>query len=98
MSEENKIGILEGEDAKFSVVNDDGVEVECEIVFTHHCEENGKNYIAYTDGTVDEDGDTALYASVYDPEKEDTLLLPIETDEEWELIESVLATIQGEAE
>ena len=81
----------------FKVVNDEGKEVECEVLFTFESEETKKNYIVYTDNTVDEEGNTKVYASIYNPNEEQTKLLPIETDKEWKIIETILEEIQSEA-
>ena len=42
------------------------------------------------------DGNVKVYASIYDPKKEKTELIPIETDREWKIIETILDTIQEE--
>ena len=81
----------------FKVVNDEGKEVECEVLFTFESEETKKNYIVYTDNTTDEEGNTKVYASIYNPNEAETKLLPIETDKEWKIIETILEEIQSEA-
>lgn len=81
----------------FKVVNDEGKEVECEVLFTFESEETKKNYIVYTDNTIDEEGNTKVYASIYNPNEAETKLLPIETDKEWKIIETILEEIQSEA-
>lgn len=81
----------------FTVVNDEGKEVECEILFTFESEETKKNYIVYTDNTTDKDGNVKVYASVYEPNGDKTELLPIETDREWKIIETILESIQEES-
>ena len=81
----------------FKVTNDEGKEVECEVLFTFESDETKKNYIVYTDNTLDEEGNTKVYASIYNPEEEDTKLLPIETEKEWKIIETILEELQNEA-
>ena len=81
----------------FKVMNDEGKEVECEVLFTFESEETKKNYIVYTDNTVDEEGNTKVYASIYNPDQDETKLLPIETDKEWKIIETILDELQNEA-
>ena len=76
----------------FKVINDEGKEIECEVLFTFESEETNKNYIVYTDNTTDEEGNTKVYA----PDQEETKLEPIETDKEWKIIESILDEIQKE--
>ena len=89
---------LNEEKATFTIINDEGVEVECEILFICESEENGKNYIVYTDNSLDEEGNTKVYASTFDPNEEDPVLNPIETEEEFAHIEKMLAELTGEAE
>ena len=69
-------------------------EVECEILFTFDSDETKKSYIVYTDNTVDEDGSTKVYASVYDPTGQNPALMKIETEKEWLVIENILSTVQ----
>ena len=80
----------------FKVVNDEGKEVECEVLFTFESDETKKNYIVYTDNTLDEEGNTKVYASIYNPDQDETKLLPIETDKEWKIIETILEELQNE--
>lgn len=81
----------------FTVIDNDGKEVTCEVLFTFESEETKKNYIVYTDNTTDEEGNIRVYASIYDPEGESTDLTPIETDREWKIIETILESIQEES-
>ena len=78
----------------FTIVNDKGEEVECEILFTFDSDETKKSYIVYTDNTLDEEGSTKVYASVYDPTGQNPALMPIETDKEWLVIENILSSVQ----
>lgn len=82
----------------FTIVNDEGKEITCEILFTYEDEKTKKNYIAYTDNTLDEEGNTKVYASIYNPKEENPVLLPIESDEEWNLIEGILSSLTKEDE
>lgn len=85
------------EEMTFRVVNDKGEEVECEVLFTFESEETKRNYIVYTDNTLDESGNTKVYASIYNPDEDETKLLPIESDKEWRIIETILEELQEEA-
>ena len=82
----------------FKVVDDEGKEVECEVLFTFESEETKKNYIVYTDNTLDEECNTKVYASIYNPNEAETKLLPIETDKEWKIIETILDELQDAAQ
>lgn len=80
----------------FEVVDDNGQTIVCEVLFTFESEETGKNYIVYTDNTTDYEGNIKVYASIYDPNAEQTKLLPIETEEEWKVIETIFEELQNE--
>ena len=82
----------------FTIVNDNGEEIKCEILFTYEDEKTKKNYMAYTDNTLDEEGNTKVYASIFNPEEENPVLLPIETEEEWKLIEGILSSLSNTEE
>ena len=87
---------MKDETMTFKVINDEGQEVECEVLFTFESDETKKNYIVYTDNTLDEEGNTKVYASIYNPDQDETKLLPIETDKEWKIIETILEELQNE--
>lgn len=80
----------------FKVVGEDGKEIECEVLFTFDSEETKKSYMVYTDNTTDEDGNVRVYASVYNPDAENTELMPIESEREWKIVETILESIQEE--
>ena len=52
--------------------------------------------MVYTDNTTDENGNVRVYASVYNPNAESTELLPIESEREWKIVETILESIQEE--
>ncbi len=87
---------MKDEKMTFKVINDEGKEIDCEVLFTFESEETNKNYMVYTDNTIDEDGNTKVYASIYNPEGESTKLIPIETEKEWKIIETILEELQAE--
>ena len=78
----------------FTVIDDEGKEVVCEVLFTFESDETKKNYIVYTDNTLDSEGNVKVYASIYEPDKENMELIPIETEREWKIIETKLESIQ----
>ena len=81
---------------KFKVIDKDGKEIEFEVLFTFESDETNKNYMVYTDNSLDEEGNTRVYASVFMPEAEPLELLPVETEREWKIIETILESIQEE--
>ena len=74
----------------FTVENEAGQPVECEILFTFESDETGKTYLVYTDNTLDEEGSTKVYASIFDGQS----LLPVETEQEWQMIEAQLEDLR----
>ena len=79
---------------EFEIFNDKGEKITCNALFTFESDETGKNYIVYTDNTTDEEGNKKVYASTFDPKEENPVLGPIETDEEWKVIENILNKLQ----
>lgn len=80
----------------FTLLDENGNEKEYEVLFTYECDQTEKNYIAYTDNSKDENGDTVVYASIYHPEDSTGRLEAIEDEREWKIIEAVLETLQEE--
>ena len=80
----------------FKVIDAEGKEISFEILFTFESDETKKNYMVYTDNTKDEEGNVRVYASVFVPDAEPLELLPVETEREWKIIETILETIEEE--
>lgn len=82
------------------LVDEDGTEVLCNILFTFDSDEFGKSYVLFSPVSTEEDenGEVEVAAASYIPKEDGTVgeLNPIETDEEWELVESVLAQFDEE--
>ena len=70
----------ENEEMFFTICNDTGEEVECEILFTFEDPVTEKNYVVFTDNLQDKDGNTKVYANQFDPENSEAPLLPIEDE------------------
>ena len=76
---------------RFSIINDEGKHVKCKILFTFDSAATGKSYVAFTDDTKDEDGNTNVYSAVYDPEgPKKQMLASIEDPQELKHVESVM--------
>ena len=75
---------------KIQVIDDQGNEKEFEVLFTFNNEELGKQYVLYYDTTVEE---PSVFASIYDDAGQ---LFPIETPEEWEMVEEVFQSFMAE--
>ena len=89
---------MKEEKLTFKIKGENGQDIECETLFTFEGKDNNKNYIVYTDNTLDEEGNTKVYASLFDPSMDEQTLLPIETDEEWKIIEDILNKVTEESE
>lgn len=87
---------MKDEKMTFKVMDENGKEIDCEVLFTFESTETNKNYIVYTDDSIDEEGNTRVYASIYNPGEEQLKLSPIETEKEWKIIETVLEELQAE--
>ena len=77
------------------MMNEDGADKEYETLFTFINKDNNKNYVVYTDNTVDETGKLNTFASSYDPNSREFILLPVETEEEWSNIDSMVNDFMG---
>ena len=77
---------------KIQVIDDDGNELEFEVLFTFENDENGKKYVLYYDANEEE---PQVYSSIYD---EDGHLYPVDTPEEWDMIEEVFNSFMDEQE
>ena len=89
---------MENSENKFKVMGEDGKEIECEVLFTFDSEETKKSYIVYTDNTTDDKGNVRVYASSFEKKDDTTTLIPIETEREWKIIETILESIKDETE
>ena len=77
-------------DSTIDVTREDGTCVECDIIAAFDCETTGKSYIIYTDRELDENGNTQLFASIWDDSGEIPQLLEIESEEEWQMVDELL--------
>ena len=80
------------EEVFFTVCNDEGEKVQCKLLLI--LKVTGKDYIAYTDNTKDDEGNIRVYANQFNPDGSETSLLPIEDEQIWSLLEKTLAEIQ----
>ena len=93
---------MKEEKITFKLTDESGKDIEYEILLTFESNETNKNYMLYTDNTLDEDGNVKVYASIYEPKEdgtidENTVLKPIESDSEWKIIETILEELQKDA-
>ena len=74
------------------VTDELGNEKRMEILFTFEDEEHGKKYVVFADPDVESE---EVFASAYDDAGN---LLPVESDEEWAIIEEVILAFQEDEE
>ncbi|TYC47802.1 DUF1292 domain-containing protein [Weissella muntiaci] len=85
-----------------TLTDDQGNETLYEVLFTFHSEEYNKNYIVLFPAGTPEDEEVEMLAYIYDPDEVEAdtegELMPIEDDEEWEMVEERLTQYLDEAE
>lgn len=72
----------------FTMVNEEGIEVEMQVIVAFQSETTNKHYVVFTSGEMDEDGDIEMEVASYNPEAEDLELLAIDDLAEKDLIET----------
>lgn len=83
----------EGEEDFFTISDENGEDVVCEVIHRFELTEYNKSYILYTYADQEEIGEifAACYIAGEKGEVQD--LLPIETDEEWAKVEQELESL-----
>lgn len=80
----------------FTVTDENGKDIECEIIMTFDSDEFGKSYVVYQI-VNDETGE--YYAAAFNPEDGDEgKLIEVETEAEWDFIEEVLESYLEDSE
>jgi uncharacterized protein YrzB (UPF0473 family) len=81
------------EDNTLYIKTDDGKEIKCTILFTHHSDEYNKDYVVFVDDK------NICSAAIYNPKDNGNgELLEIKTEEEWNMLEKLLNTYNSENE
>ncbi|RDW21708.1 DUF1292 domain-containing protein [Oceanobacillus chungangensis] len=81
------------------VPDENGEEHLFEVLFTFDVDETNQSYIAVVPVEQSEDEEVEVYAFRYEEngnDDDDLALFPIETDEEWDIVEEMLATLADE--
>ncbi len=86
--------MIKNKERYFTVTDNNGDTIQYEILFTFDSDETKKSYIVFTDNNKDESGSIITYAAIYDKKGEKLELNNIETEHEWDLIESLLSQIE----
>lgn len=87
---------MESGENTITVIDENGDEQLCEILFTFDSDEFNKSYVLYypIGAEEDENEEIEIFAASYIPSEDNEQgdLKPIETDEEWDMIEEILST------
>lgn len=88
---------------QLTVIDENGNELLMEILFTFDSDEYKKAYVVYYPAGADEedeDGNVDLHVSAYIPSatNDGGDLMPVESEEEWEMIEEVINTFLADEE
>lgn len=76
-------------------IENNGKEIDCDVVCTFRDGINDRNYVVYTDGTEDEKGDSVIYASRYKEKGSSLILEDIEDDYEWNFVDNMLKVYEN---
>ena len=80
------------EDKRLLVIDEEGNEIEMEIMFTF--DYNQKNFVVYFNPSQ-EGEEIDVFSSIYD---ENGNLYPIESEEEWKVVEEMIESFTDEEE
>lgn len=89
------------EKERIIIPDENGEEHLFEVLFTFDVDKTNQSYIAVVPVEQAEDEEVEVYAFRYeekDNDEEDLSLFPIESDEEWEIVEEMLHTLAEEEE
>lgn len=92
--------VLEAKE-RIVIPDEDGTEHLFETLFTFDVDDLGHSYIAVVPVEQIDDEEVEVYAFRYevnDKDENDLTLFPIESDEEWEIVEEMLHTLADEDE
>ena len=81
-------------ETKLSIINENGSLEEYKILFTFRCEELDNDYIAFTKGEVNENGESIIYIAYYDPNTDLNELIPVTDEDELQMAYEVLKEVQ----
>ena len=77
-------------DKTFKSIDSNGKEIINRIISTFYNNKTKKDYIVYTDDTLNENGSLNIYAAIFYPTELNRTFEAIETDEEWNEIDKLL--------
>lgn len=87
------------EKERIIIPDENGEENLFEVLFTFDVDNTNQSYLAVVPAEQTEDEEVEVYAFRYeekDNDENDLSLFPIESDEEWEMVEEMLHTLADE--
>ncbi|MCO7175636.1 DUF1292 domain-containing protein [Sporolactobacillus kofuensis] len=88
------------EKERIVIPEENGDENLFDVLFYFDVPETNKSYVVVvpSEQVEDEDEEQEVFAFRYEGEDEDFKLFPIETDEEWDIVEEMINTFSDESE
>jgi len=87
------------ENERIIIPDENGEEHLFEVLFTFDVDQTGNSYLAVVPAEQKEDEEVEVYAFRFEEQEkndDDLSLFPIESDEEWEMVEEMLHTLIDE--
>ncbi|SFA69539.1 Uncharacterized protein YrzB, UPF0473 family [Lentibacillus halodurans] len=87
------------ENERIIIPDESGEEHLFEVLFTFDVDQTGHSYLAVVPAEQQEDEEVEVYAFRYEEQEkndDDLSLFPIDSDEEWEMVEEMLHTLIDE--
>ncbi|MCI6265628.1 MAG: DUF1292 domain-containing protein [Erysipelotrichaceae bacterium] len=78
---------------KISTILSNGTKVEYNVILTFKSNQTNKNYVIYTDNTLDQTKKLRFYVAIYDPTSENPYLGEPATKEEWTEITNIIDSV-----
>ena len=78
------------------IPDDEGNDEKFEILYSFETDDEKKYLLVVPADLADDEEEAEVYAFRYEEENDDLQLFTIETDEEWDMIEEVLNTLDPE--
>ena len=78
------------ENKKIFTILSNGTKVEYDVILTFKNPTNNKDYVIYTDNTIDNNNKLRFYAAIYDPNLPNPFLGEPTTKEEWTTITNII--------
>ncbi|MBU9712537.1 DUF1292 domain-containing protein [Evansella tamaricis] len=89
------------DEERIIIPDENGDEHLFEVLFTFDVDETGKSYMVLVPEGSNESEEDEVEVTAFrfeEPEGEDLALYPLETDEEWDMVEELLSTFTEEEE